>query len=1191
MKQLIRPLLILLAVPHCLLGATDIWGTGEVPSISDTNDVPRTLHAIWDAYEKDYDEHNPLEAKIHKTWETDDGIVVNWAQVTVGTFRGKKAVICGYYAYPAGATNLPAIVAFTGGAQVAVESIAIEWARLGYACFHPNNNQNAAPQGNAAGMPNTDWGAIGYKGGWGPYGKLLPKTDSPTHSTIDNVLSPRNSFYFPRQISSRRVISFLCQQPQVNPGAIGVTGHSTGGALATQVSIDPRIAAAVPSMGGAGGLYLPHPHLVGNTRNQGNLRGDDLEILKGTIDGYAYYRKMHAPVLVVGSSNDFNAPDYNCIESLKLTHVDKRYSSAANLSHRTVPEVAMAGYQWFQTHLKGEFDFPETAPSELLLEQADGVPVFRVKAPPSKLKIKRVEMYYSNDDDVKQRVWTSVLPNCGDDGVWSSQAPVHDLGKPLFAFANLIYEIEPVQTSVPRYKDKSELCVTSEYAWAWPDELKAAGIKACTEPAPRFKPSDDRVIRLDAPAEKWENGAIPIGNGRLGGMVFGGVSEEHIQFNVDSLWTGDQNLKGDYESMGAYQNFGDLYVQLNGASEVTDYRRQLDIENAICSVSYQANGVHFRREAICSQPDQVLAVKFSADQKAAYSGRIRLVGAHEETTSALGKKLSFAGKFENGLEYEAQLNVVPEGGSMSVEGNELVFRDCDALTLTLAADTSYIMDYARGFMGGHPHKRVTDWLKRVSKKKFWELLRIHVKDYRSLYERVRIDLGTTDPALLNKPMDQRLEKTAVADPDLEELLFQYGRYLLIASSRPGTLPANLQGLWNNSNKPPWMSDYHSNINLQMNYWLAETANLSECHTPLFDLLMASREPFREATRKEFGEDIRGFTIRTSHNPYGGMGWKWNIPASAWYAQHFGEHYAFGGDKEFLKTVAYPYLEEVCAYWEDHLKELPGGRLVAPNGWSPEHGPREDGVSHDQQLLWDLFSLFINTSRILDEDAGHRAKITDMRDRLVGPKIGRWGQLQEWMEDRDDPRNHHRHVSHLFAVYPGYQISPVTTPDFAEAARVSLNARGDGGTGWARAWKTGLWARLGDGERACRILTDMIEKSFMANGFESVYDNKPLFQIDGNFGYTASMIEMLLQSHAGEIHLLPALPKAWAHGRIKGLRARGGFSVDVEWKEGQLVEARVEADRTGECTVRYGDRTETLKLQAGESITVFHAVER
>ena len=470
--------LLLIFTTQLALGATDIWGTGEVPSITNAEDVPRTLNEIWDTYEADYDTHNPLEAKIHKTWETDDGIVVNWAQVTVGTFRGHKAVICGYFAYPKGAKNLPAILALTGAHQHASPGLAEDWARLGYACFHPHNSGDPITKGDAVGLPNTDWGVIKHKGGLGPYGSLKPVTKTEINNTMDDVLSPRNNFYFPRQISCRRIISFLCEQPQVNPKAIGVTGHSTGGALATQVSIDPRIVAAVPSMGGAGGLYLEHPHLTGNVRNQGNFRGDNLELVKGTVDGYAYYKKMHAPVLAIGCSNDFNAPDWNFIESLKLTHVDKRHSSAANLSHKTVPEVAMAGYQWFEKYLKGrDIDFPETAKSKIMLKQKDGIPVFYAKAPVTQLKLKRVEMFFSNDGDVKKRVWTSVKPTVEKKVIWSAKVPVSDLDKPLFAFANFIYEVKPVQANVRLYKGKTEMCVTSEYAYVWPEELKAAGVK------------------------------------------------------------------------------------------------------------------------------------------------------------------------------------------------------------------------------------------------------------------------------------------------------------------------------------------------------------------------------------------------------------------------------------------------------------------------------------------------------------------------------------------------------------------------------------------------------------------------------------------------------------------------------------------------------------------------------------------
>ncbi|CAA7168016.1 Unannotated, partial [Lentimonas sp. CC21] len=330
----------LILIPHFALGAMDIWGKGEVPSISDPADVPRSLDAIWDVYEQDYDKYNPLEAKFHQTWETEDGIVMNWVQVTVGTFRGKKAVICGYFAYPKGAKNLPTILAFKGAHQPAGEPVAEEWAKLGYASFNPHNSGGPITEGTVVGLPSTDWGAIQHQGALGPYGNLKPTNDTEFNNTIDDVFSPRNNFYFPRQISSRRIITFLSQQPQVNPEAIGVTGHSTGGALATQVSIDPRIKAAVPSMGGAGGLYLEHPHLTGNVRNQGNFKGDDLEIVKATVDGYAYYKKMHAPVLAVSCTNDFNAPDWNFIQSLKLATVDKRFSCAANLSHKSLPEVA-----------------------------------------------------------------------------------------------------------------------------------------------------------------------------------------------------------------------------------------------------------------------------------------------------------------------------------------------------------------------------------------------------------------------------------------------------------------------------------------------------------------------------------------------------------------------------------------------------------------------------------------------------------------------------------------------------------------------------------------------------------------------------------------------------------------------------------------------------------------------------------
>ena len=706
------------------------------------------------------------------------------------------------------------------------------------------------------------------------------------------------------------------------------------------------------------------------------------------------------------------------------------------------------------------------------------------------------------------------------------------------------------------------------------------------------KPAHD-ILLLDKPATDWEKEAFPLGNGRLGCKVLGGVAEERIQFNVDSLWTGDENLPGDYKApgMGLYQNFGNLHIALNIKSKATKYLRKLNISTAVSSVAYELDGSQFMRETFCSYPDQVLVSRMTASKKRQYSGRISLIGAHGEKTSVQSNRLTFTGTLINGLEYEAQVLVVVEGGTIKLEDDTLIFRECDSLTLTLAAGTSYVMDYTRKWKGAHPHAQVTRQADRAGKQSYAKLLTAHVKDHQSLYSRVAIDLGRTENAQRALPIDHRLNaiRDGKADPDLDQLLFQYGRYLLIASSRPGSLPANLQGVWNDRNAPPWHSDYHSNINLQMNYWLAESANLAECHTPLFDLLMESLAPFRKATKLEYGDKIRGFTIRTSHNPFGGMGWKWNIPASAWYAQHFWEHYAFGQDKKFLEAVAYPYLKEVCQYWEDHLKTLPDGRLVAPDGWSPEHGPVEDGISHDQQIIWDLFNNTIEAANELGVDAAYRKKLSGLRDKLLGPQIGKWGQLQEWMIDRDDPEDHHRHISHMFAVYPGRQISVSQTPTLANAAAVSLEARGFGTVvGWANAWKTALWARLLDAENAYVYYHKEVSVNAFPNLWNGCWPGR-VFQIDGNLGITAGMIEMLLQSHADEIYLLPALPKAWATGTVTGLRARGGFEVDIQWNAGELTKATIRSSKDGLCRIRtsrpveiehLGKRIKTQKIMDG-----------
>lgn len=669
------------------------------------------------------------------------------------------------------------------------------------------------------------------------------------------------------------------------------------------------------------------------------------------------------------------------------------------------------------------------------------------------------------------------------------------------------------------------------------------------------------------PAENWMTSALPIGNGLFGAMIFGGVKQEHIQFNDKTLWTGSKSQRG------AYQNFGDIYISFAHTGTASKYRRELDLQEGIARVCYTVDSTDFSREYFASYPDKIVVMHFTASRPQAISFDLNLSDAHSGTKTIADDAAEISGKLTV-LSYLACVKVIIEGGRLDCSSEQIKVADANAATILLAGGTDYD-PISPEYLGSGLRDRIFSCIKDASAKSYAQLKSRHLADYQALFNRVSFSVNDSRSAV---PTDELLTSynAGTYNPALEVLYFQYGRYLMISCSRGMALPSNLQGLWNNSNRPPWECDIHSNINVQMNYWPAEVTNLSECHEPFLDYIY--NEAMLQTSWSNMASSLgcRGWTMKTQNNIFGYSDWNWNRPANAWYCMHLWQHYAYTLDSDFLMQKAYPVMKSACEFWLDRLIADADGTLAAPDEWSPEHGPWETGVPYAQQLIWDLFACTIKASEVQNIDADFRTELQKKLSLLdTGVRIGTWGQLREWKYADDDSKDTHRHISHLIGLYPGSQISPLIDPQYSQAAGVSLSARGDGGTGWSRAWKICAWARLLDGNRAHTLLKNALRLTYntrldMSDGggvYENLLDAHPPFQIDGNFGAAAGIAEMLIQSHLGFIHLLPALPDAWPSGQAAGLRTQNAFEVEMEWKDSRLTRAVIKSVKGHPCRLR------------------------